>query len=129
MQIAHLICVSATLWGMAVSAYDDPSKLQVFPFGTDAAILFTGTTGALVEVRFFIYFVGDTHQHIVILRISTLEAFGKTFLAPSRAGTLSSSSGSCDRNHSESFHDVKCYGVCSRSKYTYNGFTRFTRNL
>ncbi|OJA20752.1 hypothetical protein AZE42_12282, partial [Rhizopogon vesiculosus] len=48
-QIAHLICVSATLWSVSVSAYGDPSKFQVFPWGADAAILFTSITGALVE--------------------------------------------------------------------------------
>ncbi|KAJ8581638.1 hypothetical protein M405DRAFT_777237 [Rhizopogon salebrosus TDB-379] len=52
MQIAHLICVSATLWNMAVSAYDDPSKLQVFPLATDATILFTCITGGIVELYF-----------------------------------------------------------------------------
>ncbi|KAJ8586652.1 hypothetical protein M405DRAFT_935240 [Rhizopogon salebrosus TDB-379] len=52
MQIAHLICVSATLWSMAVSAYDDPLKLQVFPLATDAAILFTCITGGIVELYF-----------------------------------------------------------------------------
>jgi hypothetical protein len=56
MQIGHLIGVSATLWNMAVSAYDDPSKLQVFPLATDATITFTCITGGIVEVSSFIEF-------------------------------------------------------------------------
>ncbi|KAJ8586654.1 hypothetical protein M405DRAFT_935241 [Rhizopogon salebrosus TDB-379] len=52
MQIGHLIGVSATLWNTAVSAYDDPSKLQVFPLATDATILFTCITGGIVESYF-----------------------------------------------------------------------------
>ncbi|KAG2143577.1 hypothetical protein DEU56DRAFT_910711 [Suillus clintonianus] len=51
-QIAHVICVSATLWYIAVSAYDDSLKLQTLPLGADATILFTGITGALVESYF-----------------------------------------------------------------------------
>ncbi|OAX34187.1 hypothetical protein K503DRAFT_675545, partial [Rhizopogon vinicolor AM-OR11-026] len=51
-QIAHLICVSATLWSVTVGAYGDPSIFQVFPWGADAAILFTSITGALVEMYF-----------------------------------------------------------------------------
>ncbi|KAG1752502.1 uncharacterized protein EDB91DRAFT_1343546, partial [Suillus paluster] len=51
-QIAHVICVSATLWNLTVSAYGNPSSLQVFPLGADAAILFTGITGLLVESSF-----------------------------------------------------------------------------
>ncbi|KAG1892155.1 hypothetical protein F4604DRAFT_1912888 [Suillus subluteus] len=51
-QIAHLICVSATLWNVAVSGYGNPLTLLVFPLGADAAILFTAITGALVESSF-----------------------------------------------------------------------------
>ncbi|KAG1806530.1 uncharacterized protein HD556DRAFT_319491 [Suillus plorans] len=51
-QIAHVMCVSATLWNTAVSAYDDPSKLQMLPLASAATILFTGITGALVESYF-----------------------------------------------------------------------------
>lgn len=51
-QIAHVMCVSATLWNTAVSAYDDPSKLQIFPLSAAATTLFTGITGALVESYF-----------------------------------------------------------------------------
>lgn len=46
---------------MTVSTYGDPLKLQVFPLGADAAILFTSLTGALVEVRLFIEFDGDAN--------------------------------------------------------------------
>ncbi|KAG1722899.1 hypothetical protein EDB19DRAFT_1916402 [Suillus lakei] len=52
MQIAHMICVSSTLWNTAVSSYDDSLKLQILPLGADATILFTGITGALVESYF-----------------------------------------------------------------------------
>ncbi|KAG2152521.1 hypothetical protein BD769DRAFT_1770340 [Suillus cothurnatus] len=51
-QIAHVMCVSATLWNTAVSAYDDPLKLQILPLAAAAIILFTGITGALVESYF-----------------------------------------------------------------------------
>ncbi|KAG1755404.1 hypothetical protein EDB19DRAFT_1901621 [Suillus lakei] len=51
-QIAHVICVSSSLWNVAVSAYDDPLRLQVFPWGADATILFTAITGVLVESSF-----------------------------------------------------------------------------
>ncbi|KAG1892153.1 hypothetical protein F4604DRAFT_1912886 [Suillus subluteus] len=51
-QIAHVICVSATLWKAAVSGYGNPLTLLVFPQGADAAILFTAITGALVESSF-----------------------------------------------------------------------------
>jgi hypothetical protein len=51
-QIAHLICVSATLWKAAVSGYGNPLTLLIFPQGADAAILFTAITGALVESSF-----------------------------------------------------------------------------
>ncbi|KAG2115907.1 uncharacterized protein F5147DRAFT_675158 [Suillus discolor] len=51
-QVAHVMCVSATLWNTAVSAYDDPSKLQILPLASAATILFTGITGALVESYF-----------------------------------------------------------------------------
>ncbi|KAG1755402.1 hypothetical protein EDB19DRAFT_402838 [Suillus lakei] len=51
-QIAHMMCVSATLWNTAVNAYDDPSKLQILPLTACATILFTGITGALVESYF-----------------------------------------------------------------------------
>ncbi|KAG0709917.1 hypothetical protein DFH29DRAFT_1065096 [Suillus ampliporus] len=51
-QIAHVICVSATLWNVAVSGYGNPLSLQIFPLGADAAILFTGITGLLVESSF-----------------------------------------------------------------------------
>ncbi|KAG2042140.1 hypothetical protein BDR03DRAFT_997063 [Suillus americanus] len=51
-QIAHVICVSATLWNAAVSGYGNPLTLLIFPLGADAAILFTAITGALVESSF-----------------------------------------------------------------------------
>ncbi|KAG2155077.1 uncharacterized protein EDB93DRAFT_1131124 [Suillus bovinus] len=51
-QIAHVICVSATLWKVAVSGYGNPLTLSIFPLGADAAILFTAITGALVESSF-----------------------------------------------------------------------------
>ncbi|KAG1871295.1 hypothetical protein DFJ58DRAFT_494561 [Suillus subalutaceus] len=51
-QIAHVICVSATLWKAAVSGYGNPLTLSVFPQGADAVILFTAITGALVESSF-----------------------------------------------------------------------------
>lgn len=51
-QVAHVMCVSATLWKAAVSGYGDPLTLLVFPLGADAAILFTAITGALVESSF-----------------------------------------------------------------------------
>ncbi|KAG1833542.1 hypothetical protein EV424DRAFT_1365862 [Suillus variegatus] len=51
-QIAHVICVSATLWKVAVSGYGNPLTLLIFPLGADAAILFTAITGALVESSF-----------------------------------------------------------------------------
>ncbi|KAG2073540.1 hypothetical protein BDR04DRAFT_1094450 [Suillus decipiens] len=51
-QVAHVICVSATLWKAAVSGYGNPLTLLVFPLGADAAILFTAITGALVESSF-----------------------------------------------------------------------------
>ncbi|KAG1755400.1 hypothetical protein EDB19DRAFT_1661022 [Suillus lakei] len=51
-QIAHLICVSATLWKVAVTDYGNPLTFLVFPLGADAAILFTAITGALVESAF-----------------------------------------------------------------------------
>ncbi|KAG0709915.1 hypothetical protein DFH29DRAFT_21459 [Suillus ampliporus] len=51
-QIAHVICVSATLWNVAVSGYGNPLSLQIFPLGADAVILFTGITGLLVESSF-----------------------------------------------------------------------------
>ncbi|KAG2156350.1 hypothetical protein DEU56DRAFT_975927 [Suillus clintonianus] len=51
-QIAHVICVSATLWNFAVSGYGNPLTMLVFPLGADAAILFTAITGALVESSF-----------------------------------------------------------------------------
>jgi len=114
---------------MAVSAYGDPSKLQVFPMGSDAAILFTSITGTLVEVRSSFRFVRDTHKHIVVLRLSTVETFGKTSPAPSIAGSLSSSSESFIRDHSESFHHDKRHDIRSGSKHTYNNFARFTCNI
>ncbi|KAG1873717.1 hypothetical protein DFJ58DRAFT_759859 [Suillus subalutaceus] len=52
LTIAHVICVSATLWKAAVSGYGNPLTLLVFPQGADAAILFTAITGALVESSF-----------------------------------------------------------------------------
>ncbi|KAG2156349.1 hypothetical protein DEU56DRAFT_937435 [Suillus clintonianus] len=51
-QIAHVTCVSASLWNVAVSTYGDPLRLQVFPWGADATILFTAITGVLVESPF-----------------------------------------------------------------------------
>lgn len=51
-QIAHVICVSATLWNFAVSGYGNPLTMLVFPLGADAVILFTAITGALVESSF-----------------------------------------------------------------------------
>ncbi|KAG2042141.1 hypothetical protein BDR03DRAFT_944648 [Suillus americanus] len=51
-QIAHVMCVSATLWNTTVSAYGDPSKLQILPSTAAATILLTGITGALVESYF-----------------------------------------------------------------------------
>jgi hypothetical protein len=56
MQIGHLICVSATVWNMAVNAYDDPLELEIFPLATDATVLFTCITGGIVEVSPFIEF-------------------------------------------------------------------------
>ncbi|KAG2349193.1 hypothetical protein BDR05DRAFT_1028760 [Suillus weaverae] len=51
-QIAHVICVSSSLWSVAVSGYGDPSRFEVFPWGADATILFTGITGTLIELSF-----------------------------------------------------------------------------
>lgn len=51
-QIAHVICVSATLWKVAVSGYGNPLTLLIFPLGADAVILFTAITGILVELFF-----------------------------------------------------------------------------
>ncbi|KAG1873719.1 hypothetical protein DFJ58DRAFT_759869 [Suillus subalutaceus] len=51
-QIAHLICVSATLWNVVVNGYGNPLTLLIFPLGADATILFTAITGALVESSF-----------------------------------------------------------------------------
>ncbi|KAG1755401.1 hypothetical protein EDB19DRAFT_2034127 [Suillus lakei] len=51
-QVAHVICVSATLWKVAVNAYGNPLTLLVFPLGADATVLFTVITGILVESSF-----------------------------------------------------------------------------
>ncbi|KAG2152519.1 hypothetical protein BD769DRAFT_45376 [Suillus cothurnatus] len=51
-QIAHVICVSATLWNAVVSGYGNPLTLLIFPLGADAVILFTAITGGLVESSF-----------------------------------------------------------------------------
>ncbi|KAG1906911.1 uncharacterized protein F5891DRAFT_999328 [Suillus fuscotomentosus] len=48
---AHVICVSATLWKVAVSGYGNPLTLSVFPLGADAAILFTAITGNTIYMQ------------------------------------------------------------------------------
>ncbi|KAG1815696.1 uncharacterized protein BJ212DRAFT_1358074 [Suillus subaureus] len=106
-QIAHVMCVSATLWNTAVSAYDDPSKLQILPLAAAATILFTGITGALVEVRFLVEIDSDTHLHLVVLCFSTMEGVEKTSSSLSLPGALCNSSGCLPCDHGASFQNNK----------------------
>ena len=99
--------MSTILWDMVVSAYGDPLKLQVFPLAADATILFNALIAGLVEVRFFIGFEDVTHRHVVLLCISTVEAFEKPSSASSLAGNLFINSIWFTRDRSESFHDAK----------------------
>lgn len=119
------MCVSATLWNTAVRAYDDPSELQILPLSAAATILFTGITGGLVEVGSLLEFDGNTHLYVVVLRLSTLEAFEKTFSSTSLASTLRDSSGRLPRDHGASFQNVKHCGIRNRSKHVDHACAHF----
>jgi hypothetical protein len=119
------MCVSATLWNTAVSAYDDPLKLQILPLAAAAIILFTGITGALVEVGFFVKFYGDTHLHVVILCLSTMESFEKASSSLFLPGTLHNSSGCLTRYIDASFQNNKHCGIRNRSKHDNNACAHF----
>lgn len=53
-QIGHFCAMISTLWTMTVTAYDDPTKLNVLPVGADITVLLTSITSFLTQ-SFYIY--------------------------------------------------------------------------
>ncbi|KAG2126058.1 hypothetical protein DEU56DRAFT_892122 [Suillus clintonianus] len=48
-QIGHFCAMISTLWTMTVTAYDDPTKLNVLPVGADITVLLTSITSFLTQ--------------------------------------------------------------------------------